>query len=69
MTHTTISLLVFGYILGCAVTSGITNGVRDGAEGIADEFKIVCWPLFAVCYIPFKMISLSYKFGKKLRTK
>ena len=53
------------YFAGCCFMAGRIDGIRDGAEGIADEFRVLGWPVFFAGWIVSRPFIWMHKLGRR----
>lgn len=54
------------YIVGAIVAAGVTGGVRDEMDGIADIATIVFWPVVLMLWGAAKAFKVIYLIGRCL---
>lgn len=62
-----LELIIPIYVLGAIVTAGITGGVRDEMDGIADLAKIGFWPVALVLLLAWVFVRFLYNVGQWVR--
>ncbi len=58
---------IFIYIAGCCFMAGRVDGIRDGVEGIVDEFRVFAWPLWLASYVASRPFVFFYRLGQRGR--
>ena len=65
MTAAWIVGAIVVYVAGCAFAAGRTDGIRDGAEGLADEAVIFGWPVYVTFWLLSRPFVWIYKLGRR----
>ena len=63
----TAILTVIVYTAGCCIAYGVTNGIREGIEGIGDMFNVFLWPIALIFLILFSIAQLLVHLGNLIR--